>query len=701
MTEEVYTYKQVAQYDPTHTTVLRNAFAAQMGQRFDELIAVIRQAVVTNDCFGLKEQKILTQQMTPPPYPAFVFLRDPEKVEAFMRWLQEQVDKGILQIGTFQQIGSAMEQAWTNMYVFDSYKRGVIRARYELRKAGVQIPDDAFGGIGVILGLPVHMDRVGLLFTRVFTDLKGITAAMDTMISRVLAQGMIDGDGPALIARKLISVINGEGVDKLGLRDSLGRFIPARVRAKLLARTEIIRAHAEGQLQEFRNWGIEGVSALAEFSTAKDDRVCPVCESLEGKVYTLDEASGVIPVHPQCFIDQQIPIYTSEGWKPIVDVKIGDYVLTHKRRFRKVLALPRHQEKAEVVTFKFKGNLFLSMTSNHPVLLLSKNSNVARWKDAGFCKEGDCLALLGNICKRCGKPIPYFRKYCSRSCISKDVAEKQWANPEHRKIVSKKNRIANLRQYATGERNGKDCTKKAHEKTRLMVIEGTHPFQREDVISNNKKVTNLPKHRKASSERMKKNNPMHDPVIVDKTKQIMQEFYINNPERRLNALMAKHRKSTNMTWIEKRMSELLDKIGVNYIYQYPILNYNVDFAIPGLKIVIECDGEYWHQDKQKDAIRDKRIEGEGWVILHYTGTKINQCLDEIEQELSRVLYNHLGEYNLIGWPVVEVKKWTLKRARTLYNLTVEEDESYIAKGVVVHNCRCCWLPYIEELKKYE
>ncbi len=300
MIEEIYTYQQISRYDPTRTTALRNAFTKQMESRFDELIRVIRYAIVEADCFGLKKDTLLSQQLTPPSRQAYAFLRDPAKVETFMRWLREQVDRGILQLGTLQQIGVGIEQAWTNMYIFDSYKRGVIRARYDLRKAGINIPDDQFGGIEAALGLPMHVDRVGLLFTRVFADLKGITVAMDTMISRVLTQGMIDGDGPALIARKLVAVINGDGVDKLGLRDSLGRFIPARTRAKILARTEVIRAHAEAQLQEFRNWGIEGVSALAEFSTAKDDRVCPICESLEGKIYTLDEASGIIPVHPQC-----------------------------------------------------------------------------------------------------------------------------------------------------------------------------------------------------------------------------------------------------------------------------------------------------------------------------------------------------------------------------------------------------------------
>jgi len=39
-------------------------------------------------------------------------------------------------------------------------------------------------------------------------------------------------------------------------------------------------------------------------------------------------------------------------------------------------------------------------------------------------------------------------------------------------------------------------------------------------------------------------------------------------------------------------------------------------------------------------------------------------------------------------PVRSVEKIQLKRAKRLYNFSVEENESYIAKGVVMHNCRC-------------
>ena len=293
-------YELSKKIDPTMTTSLRNLFARDMNKRFLELTATILLSVDKRDCFGLKT-KVQALQSEPLGYRQFAFLRNPEKVEAFMAWLQEQVDKGLLKVAEFQQIGRAIESVWTNMYIYDSYKRGVLRARSEMKQAGLPIPSlDESGGIEGIMNTPFHMDRVGLLFTRTFTELKNITSAMGLQISKVLSQGLIDGDGARLIARKLIATINGDGIDRLGITDTLGRFIPAKRRAEMLARTEIIRAHAEAQLQEFKNWGVIGVNTKAEWVTTNDDRVCPKCGAMEGKIFTLEEASGKIPFHPFC-----------------------------------------------------------------------------------------------------------------------------------------------------------------------------------------------------------------------------------------------------------------------------------------------------------------------------------------------------------------------------------------------------------------
>jgi SPP1 gp7 family putative phage head morphogenesis protein len=298
---EVITYQQVRKYDPTHTTALRNSFSRDMRKRFTELAIVVKKSIVDNDCFGLKP-KINIFQMLPAPNKAFVYPSSSEKIEAFMVWLKKQVEAGIIQVGEAKQFGTAINSAWMNLYILDSYKRGVQRARDEMRKAGMNVPAiEASGGINAVMNASIfHMDRVGVLFTRTYTDLKGITDAMDMQISRILAQGMIDGDGPALLARKLVATINGTGMGDLGMTDKLGRYIPAMRRAMMLARTEIIRAHHIATIQEYRNWGVLGIKVLGEWKTAGDSRVCEKCFELEGKVFELSDIEALIPFHPQC-----------------------------------------------------------------------------------------------------------------------------------------------------------------------------------------------------------------------------------------------------------------------------------------------------------------------------------------------------------------------------------------------------------------
>ncbi len=299
--------------DPTRTTMLRKAFERAMRKRFNELTRVIRETVYTNDVFGLDpgiKLRPFTFQMNPAPADAFAFPRSADKIKAFNVWLKQQVDRGILEIGEIQQVGAGVEEAWTNKYVFDSYKRGVIRARYELQKAGFDVPSIAeTGGIEISMSTPFHVDRLGLLYTRTFNELRGITAIMDQQISRILAQGIADGDGPLLLARKLVSIINGVGRDKLGLDISYisprtGRevkyFMPARRRAEIMARTEIIRAHHQATIMEYQNWAVQGVVVKAEWMTAGDNRVCSECLALEGEIFTLEVAMNMIPLHPSC-----------------------------------------------------------------------------------------------------------------------------------------------------------------------------------------------------------------------------------------------------------------------------------------------------------------------------------------------------------------------------------------------------------------
>jgi SPP1 gp7 family putative phage head morphogenesis protein len=256
-----------------------------VNRRFGEVKSAIRRAIVDRDVFGLKQRRINTNALELPPERAFEFITDGEKVDEFMRWLEDQHARGLLELVYMDQLGTSIEQAWTSKYVLSAYQRGIVRARQEMGKAGYSVPSIAdSGGIQAVFNQPFHIDRVGVLYTRVFSELKGITSAMDQQISRVLADGMVQGLNPNTIARNLTNRVDAIGIS----------------RARTLARTEVIRAHHSAMVQEYRNWGVEGVKVKAEWVTAGDGRVCPLCAPLDGKVFTVDQIESMIPRHPNC-----------------------------------------------------------------------------------------------------------------------------------------------------------------------------------------------------------------------------------------------------------------------------------------------------------------------------------------------------------------------------------------------------------------
>jgi len=284
-------FNSVLRQDPTRTTQLRAQFMADVNRRFRALQKLIRLVVGERDCFGLGNMRALVldpqEAARLVQTRAFAFGTSREKVERFMSWLQEQEKLGILEVITRPGTRPGVEEVWTDKYIQTAYQKGIIRARKELEKAGYTVgPAEVEGLPGRISGAflqPVHADKVGMLFSRTFSELKGITAAMDQSISRILATGIAEGRNPMELARD----INAQ-VKKIGIN-----------RARTMARTEVIRAHHVATVQEYRLAGLEGVRVKAEWATAGYD-VCPICEALEGKVFSLDEIEGMIPAHPNC-----------------------------------------------------------------------------------------------------------------------------------------------------------------------------------------------------------------------------------------------------------------------------------------------------------------------------------------------------------------------------------------------------------------
>lgn len=74
---------------------------------------------------------------------------------------------------------------------------------------------------------------------------------------------------------------------------------------------------------------------------------------------------------PPCF-PAEVLVMTVQGPVPISDVKVGDLVLTHKDRYRKVLAVGG--KRADLIKVKGQGHFGLPVTPDHPFLISRRSS---------------------------------------------------------------------------------------------------------------------------------------------------------------------------------------------------------------------------------------------------------------------------------------------------------------------------------------
>lgn len=277
--------------DRTGTNMISKRFERDVVRRFQKLRGLIWQSIVGNDGLGIGKHKpahlrdrmahkvvLLGDEAVRPG--EFVFRQSKDKVAGFMGWLREQERQQVLGVTTGTNMEAAADNAWSNLYIKNAYQKGINDAGQKLRAAGADV---AGSWTEYAMTRPIHADRVGLAYTRTFSELQGITETMDKQISRLLAEGLANGANPVTIAR----AITGR-VDKIGI-----------VRARTLARTEVINAHAQATLNGFEEAGIDGVDVEAEWLTAVD--ACPLCEDAAvGGPYSIPEARGLIPLHPNC-----------------------------------------------------------------------------------------------------------------------------------------------------------------------------------------------------------------------------------------------------------------------------------------------------------------------------------------------------------------------------------------------------------------
>jgi uracil-DNA glycosylase family 4 len=354
----------------------------------------------------------------------------------------------------------------------------------------------------------------------------------------------------------------------------------------------------------------------------------------------------------KCFISPRVLIYTADGFRPIKDLRAGDLVLTHRGRFRPVTYVrPRDvlPKGSKVVRFSIKAGthrharpIYLTVTPEHPFLI------DGIWKAASEIRGGDHVRTLGDQCEVCGRTflVRYDRydrrsfRTCSTHCHNKRI----FHGPEARAKVNK----TLLEQYADGRRNASTIALAANNRTRALVAAGIAKLQ-----------------------------------------------HMTPGERRKSRIALAANVSAGLRrgivgFGESELELILKRLSVTYthLFALPDTSYVFDFCLPDEKILIEVRGPSFNGGLSERALVKERLAKEhGYLVLNLWWAQIIDQPSTIEELLRRILRNHRDEYVFVDAEVASVETRRTKADFRLYNVGVEDDESYVAAGVVSHNCR--------------
>ena len=102
-----------------------------------------------------------------------------------------------------------------------------------------------------------------------------------------------------------------------------------------------------------------------------------------------------------------------------------------------------------------------------------------------------------------------------------------------------------------------------------------------------------------------------------------------------------------LTSLEQIMYKLLSemkygmRLPFNPWVQYPLGPYRADFAIPQLRLAIECDGFAWHSlpdKKAKDQMRDAQLAKYGWTTVRFSEVDLKENLKEVQKTVAALIF---------------------------------------------------------------
>lgn len=379
-------------------------------------------------------------------------------------------------------------------------------------------------------------------------------------------------------------------------------------------------------------------------------------DDLPEELYNLDILDG----SPPCF-KAGTKVKTSDGYKNIEDIVIGDMVLTHNNRYRKVNNVMRKTVE-RYYKVKVQGSVPLSVTENHPfyVRTMQRAGEKRIWGSPEWVQVQDlCVEKQGTVTvKQSYVGIP----------INQKSKIPQWDGVEFthniygKKTITKKKHELDLSNKAVWRMIGRYIGDGwlRYDRKEVIICVGKH--QKDDLL---KIIADAGYHCNVSEERTTYRATIHNVELFT----YLQRFGKGATNKKLTSDVL----DLPVELLEVFLDGYLSADGYKNGNVYSCCSVSEELIL-GIQ---QCVAKVYNQPTNITVkINDKPIEGRE-VHCH---TAWNICFrkEHFKQQ-------HFTCEDGYLW-VPFRKKELINEQLEVYNLSVEEDESYTAHNMAVHNC---------------
>ena len=384
----------------------------------------------------------------------------------------------------------------------------------------------------------------------------------------------------------------------------------------------------------------------------------------------------------RCFTEDTM-ITTIKGLKKIKDIVEGDEVLTHKGRFRKVTKHSGHfPEDKELLRIDIHSNIEpLNITKNHPVYaikvkrsgvphdrVLKQLSNGGKWYDANQLVPGD-LVLLPK------------RKNLKKTDISEDMLYLLgWYISDGWASMGTDNAVTICLHTSQEEIADKLCSiaNKFYAGEKKPNMNSFHAKMKKTVRPNGRECILL----SVKSKKLKTFLQYYGGVSHNK---FIHEDLFNSSG--LLPLVVGFLEGDGHQKIDKNKRNIIEVVSIYKTLAFQIKQILIDNDIYSSMCI---------KNSRSDRKIQYSLQISGKYVLPIVKKSIKFKFDTIYTKDKNFAY----KTNEGFWvPIKKISTFT--HEGLVYNFSVEEDETYTASGVIVHNCIALMLCIIQMTQMYK